>query len=416
MNKKSVFVAFSGCKVNQFEKNLLAEKFINEGFKITNKIEEAEYIVYNTCCVTEKAEQGCRRDIRKFHRTNPAAKIVITGCYGEKSKKEIQQMDGVFTVISNAQKEIIPEILSNKTPEYSDSLNYKYFRLHKDKSRAFLKIQDGCDAFCSYCIVPYVRGNPRSMPLEIVLENLTNLSCEHEVVLSGIHLGKWGKDMGLSFEKLMLEISKRGFPFRIRLSSLEATELTDELLYILKEMDNFCHHFHVPLQSGSDKILKLMNRNYDTNYFKNKIEKIRTLFNHACIGTDIIVGFPGENDNDFNDSKFFVETLPIDYLHIFTYSKRDGTEASYFKDEISRETAHNRMMILKEIDNKKRKCFIENFLDKEILCIADKGLPNGYFRAVSREYLKVIIKGFPPKSEFRAKIVDTKLPEAIILQ
>lgn len=412
--ENKVFIAFSGCKVNQFEKSLLLELFQKEGFFITESPDEADYIVFNTCAVTNKAESGCRQLIRKFNRLNPKSRIIITGCYAEKEREKLLSLPGVYKVFSNEQKLSIPASLTNKKTNNFNPLNFEYKRLFKDRSRAFLKIQDGCDSFCSYCIVPFLRGKPVSMPLKMVLKNLSNLIDENEVVLTGIHLGKWGKDIDMSFEDLMLAISKANFPFRIRLSSLEAKEITKNVLEILKEMNNFCHHFHIPLQSGSDRILKLMKRNYDKTFFKNKIDEVRKFFPNACIGIDVIVGFPGEDEQDFLETYRFLQDLPIDYMHIFTYSPREGTEAYNHKNLVDKDTVLIRYQKLKELNDVKRKFFIERFLNRDILCIPDKKIGSGYYRALSREYIKVIIKDKIPVREFRAKLINTDTLEAVI--
>lgn len=412
--ENKVFITFSGCKVNQFEKDLLSELFYKEGFVITKDIGEADYIVFNTCGVTKKAESECIQQIRKINRLNPNSKIIVTGCLAEKKKDKLLSLQGVYKVFLNKEKLCIPASLLEKRIDNKNTLQYEFKRLFKDRSRAFLKIQDGCDSFCSYCIVPYLRGKPVSMPLEIVLKNLHNLIDENEVVLTGIHLGSWGKDIGMAFQDLMLAISKEKFPFRIRLSSLEANEITDKLLKILENMENFCHHFHIPLQSGSDKVLRLMKRNYNKTFFGDKIDNVRKAFPNACIGTDIIVGFPGEDNDAFLETHNFLQNLPIDYIHIFTYSPRDGTEACNYKDKVDKETAYFRYQKLKELDGIKRKAFSRRFLHKEILCIPDKKIDENVYRALSREYLKVFIKNEIPNREFRAKVVNIDTYEAVI--
>lgn len=412
---EKVLITFSGCKVNQFEKGLLMELFQKEGFIITENINEADYVVFNTCAVTNKAESGCRQLIRKLNRLNPKSKIVITGCYAQKEKDTLLSLPGVYKVFSNEEKLSIPASLVNKKVDNISPLNFEFKRLFKDRARAFLKVQDGCDSYCSYCIVPFLRGKPVSMPLEMVLRNLRNMMDENEVVLTGIHLGKWGKDINLSFEDLMFTISKEKFPFRIRLSSLEPNEISINLLEILKNMDNFCHHFHIPLQSGSDKILNLMKRNYDKVFFKNKIQEIRKYFPDACIGTDVIVGFPEEEDVDFIETYDFLKYLPIDYMHIFTYSPRKGTEAYEYKKMVAKDISMVRYKKLKELDIKKRRDFLKKFLNKDILCILDKKIDENTYRALSREYIKVFIKKKIPKKEFKAKLVNIDNLEAVLV-
>ncbi len=412
--KNAVYVTYSGCKVNQFEKSLLIESFQKAGFSITETPEEAEYIIFNTCAVTDKAEQGCRQTISKLHRLNPNAKIILTGCYTEKEKNLIN-FPGVWKTFSNAEKTLIPSILTKNEIQNTHPLQFEYKRTYKDRARAFLKIQDGCDAFCSYCIVPFLRGKPVSMPLEFVIKNLHNLKDENEVVLTGVHLGKWGIDINSSFETLMESIKKEQYPFRIRLSSLEANEITYTLLEILSEMENLCHHFHIPLQSGSNKILKLMKRKYDTIAFEKKIELIRKFFPNACIGIDIIVGFPKEDEQCFKETLSLLNNIPIDYMHIFTYSPRKGTEAYKYDGKIDKNIVNHRFNLLKEIDSKKRREFIKRFVNKELLCIEEKRIDKNSYRVLSREYLKIFIKQEIPKKEFKAKLIDENTMEGVLV-
>jgi threonylcarbamoyladenosine tRNA methylthiotransferase MtaB len=412
--KNSVYITYAGCKVNQFEKSILIEFFQKAGFSITENPKDAEYIIFNTCAVTDKAEQGCRQIISKLHRLNPNAKIILTGCYTEK-ENNLKDFPGVWKIFTNSEKIFIPSILTNNEIKNSHPLQFEYTRTYKDRARSFLKIQDGCDAFCSYCIVPFLRGRPISMPLELVIKNLHNLRDENEVVLTGIHLGKWGIDINSSFETLMESIKNEHYPFRIRLSSLEANEITPTLLQILSEMENLCHHFHIPLQSGSNKILQLMKRKYDTSTFEKKIELIRKFFPNACIGIDIIVGFPKEDELCFQETLTLLNNIPIDYMHIFTYSPRKGTEAYEYDGKVDRNTTYERYNLLKEIDSKKRKEFIKRFVNKEVLCIEDKILDKNTYRVLSREYLKLFIKQEIPKKEFKAKLIDENTLEAVLV-
>jgi len=413
-NALTVYIGFSGCKVNQFEKNLLADKFLKFGFEVVTNFKKADIIVYNTCCVTEKAESGCRQALNKFHKENPTAKIVVTGCYAEKAKDFLSTMPFVSWVFGNSDKISIPEILSGKNTEVVNPVNFEFKQSFKERSRSVLKIQDGCDCYCSYCIVPLVRGKPVSMKKDLVLKNLWNLRNEREVVLTGIHLGKWGVEFGESIVNLMDEIRKQDFPFRIRLSSLYPTEITTDLLSVLKEMKNFCPHFHISLQSASDKILSLMGRSYKSYDFLKSVENIREFFPMAGIGIDVIVGFPGENQELFSETENLLKHANIDYMHIFPYSKRSGTKAAEMPNQISHTEKTERVKRLRAIDAEKRNNFTNRFLNKKLLCLVDKK-EGELYRAVTREYLKVYIKENPGRSEFTARLVDTKSLLAILV-
>lgn len=406
---KKVFVGYAGCKVNQFEKNFLEERFLQQGYEIVNDYREADLIVFNTCCVTKKAESDCRQRIRKMAKENINSKIVVTGCYAVKDKESFYKLPNVYLIIESDNKFSLPEIISKKESTVNHPLYFEYKRLIKERSRAFLKIQDGCDSFCSYCIVPYVRGTPKSMPEDLVLKNLENLSDENEVVLTGIHLGKWGVDIGNNIKNLFYKISKKKFKFRLRISSLEPLEIDSELLDILSNMENFCHHFHIPLQSGSNRILNLMNRKYTTKIYKEKIDMIRKYLPMSGIGLDIIVGFPTESEYDFNETIKFIKDLDVDYMHIFPYSDREGTTSFLLTPKIDKKIKEERVMVLKEIDKEKRESFYKRFLEKDIKCLFDR-VENGLNRFLTREYLKVYSHTITDKKEFSARLIKLNPP------
>ncbi|GAB4433069.1 MAG: tRNA (N(6)-L-threonylcarbamoyladenosine(37)-C(2))-methylthiotransferase MtaB [bacterium] len=410
----AVYIGFSGCKVNQFEKNLLAEKFISLGFSVTNTVKTADVIVYNTCCVTKKAETGCRQALNRYHSENPSAKIVVTGCLAEKDRGVLQSIPYVSMVVGNQDKNIIPELLTNASFKKVSTLNFEFKQSFRDRSRAILKVQDGCDSYCSYCIVPFVRGNPVSMRKEDVIKNLRNLKNEREVILTGIHLGKWGREFGENLTELIKAVKTEGFPFRIRVSSLDPTEISDELLIVLKDMDNFCPHFHISLQSASDKILGLMGRKYRAMDFVDRVKKIRQTFPSAGIGVDVIVGFPGEEEGNFKETENVLKDSPIDYMHIFPYSKREGTKAAEMNGQVTQEDKKDRVKRLKLLDSEKRRSFIERFYNKIVFCLVDKK-EGEFYRAITREYLKVYLKQNPGSEEFSAKVIDKEMALAIII-
>ncbi len=400
-----VYVAYSGCKVNQFEKNLIEEKFLEQGYSVTANLKEADIIVFNSCCVTKNAENGCRQAIRRFASQNHRSKIVVTGCYAEKNPDDLLSLPNVVKVIGNKNKIHIPKLLLNDDQSHLNSINFEFKRIFKERSRAFLKIQDGCDSFCSYCIVPHVRGNPVSMDESVVLRNLKNLSDEREVVLTGIHLGKWGIDMGKDIAYLFRKIKEASLPFRIRLSSLEPNEINEEILKIFADMENFCPHFHIPLQSGSDRILKLMKRKYHKYQFAQTVDLIRDYFPFAGIGIDIIVGFPTETDSDFQESLNFINQLPIDYLHIFRFSPREGTDAYKIEPKVPKNIVKMRAEQMAMVDAEKRRLFARRFAGREVKCLFDR-VERGLNRFVTREYLKVYSEKINIKEEFTAKVIE----------
>ncbi len=409
-----VYIGYSGCKVNQFEKNLLEEKFIELGASIVSNFRDADLIIFNTCCVTKNAEYGSRQAIRKIASDNSHAKIIVTGCYAEKNRQELLTLPKVISVIGNTDKINIPYILMKVNQKHTSGLNFTYKRIFKERSRAFLKIQDGCDSFCSYCIVPYVRGKPVSMDESLVIKNLKNLKDEKEVVLTGIHLGKWGIDKDKDFSYLMKTIKNLSLSFRIRLSSLEPNEINEELLKILSDMDNFCPHFHIPLQSGSNRILNLMKRDYKNQDFLKIITLIRNYFPDAGIGVDLIVGFPTESDNDFYDTYEFIKNLPIDYLHIFRFSPREGTYAFKLEPKVSKHIIKERAALMTLVDREKRSLFEDRFVGKEVKCLFDR-VEKGFYRFITREYLKVYSKNIDVKDEFTARVIrDSSLKLEII--
>ncbi|MCX7991253.1 MAG: tRNA (N(6)-L-threonylcarbamoyladenosine(37)-C(2))-methylthiotransferase MtaB [Proteobacteria bacterium] len=407
--KEKVYIAYSGCKVNQFEKNLLEERFIEKEFEIAHNYKSADIVVFNTCCVTKKAEDGCRQQIRKIAKHNNQVKIIVTGCYAQKDRERLYELPNVIKVFDNNEKFSIPEFLVGSESGVKDSLSFEFKRTFKERARAFLKIQDGCDSFCSYCIVPYLRGLPKSMPEELVIKNLINLQGEKEVVLTGIHLGKWGVERGESLKNLIKRVSREKFLFRLRLSSLEPQEIDKEFLNILKDMENFCPHFHIPLQSGSDRILKLMNRSYTTDFYMKKIDLIREYFPDAGIGTDLIVGFPTESDDDFIRTSKLLEVSPIDYIHVFRYSDRDGTSSFQLVPKIEEDLKEKRSELIREIDRKKRLAFYQRFLNRSVRCLLDRK-EKGVNRFLTREYLKVYSETIDEQEEFTAELISLNPP------
>jgi threonylcarbamoyladenosine tRNA methylthiotransferase MtaB len=339
---KKYYIYTFGCKVNQYESQLISEKFKNDKFECVQKPEEADIIIFNSCTVTVRADKKCEYFLRKTLRLSNKPKVILTGCI-TKNKNSI-----IKTLFPNV------EIITDKTKLFNKSQKISNFNKH---SRAFLKIQDGCDSFCSYCIVPYIRNVLWSKPENEVISEIKTLvkNMYFEIVLTGIHIGKYCN--GLS--ELLEKIVRIPLDFRLRISSIELNEINDKLIKIIKtNKEKICPHLHIPLQSGSDNILKQMNRKYSTRIFEDKIDEIMQILPDLTLTTDIITGFPGETEEHHNETCDFIKKNPFTKFHIFRYSDRLGTRASMFDEKISINKIKNRSKDLFEIDSAKRKKFL----------------------------------------------------------
>ncbi len=326
-----------GCKVNQYETQLLIETLEDLGYKIVSPEEPADIFVINTCTVTNISDRKSRQMIRKAHALNPKAKIIVTGCYAEREPEEIKQIEGVDLVLPNEKKTLIAKYLNDLCNDLD--LDNLFVNKYKDQTRALVKIEDGCDSFCSYCIIPYVRGSQiKSRPIDSITREVQNLvkNGHKEIVLTGIHLGAYGRELDnkVRLVDVLRAIHEIEGLERIRLSSIEPMDVTDELIYEISGLSKCAHHFHISLQSGSDRILRLMNRNYTAEDFENIINKIRYTIPDAGITTDIMVGFPGETDQDFMDTYNFISKIRFSRLHVFRYSPRRGTPAAKMKNQV----------------------------------------------------------------------------------
>ena len=333
-----------GCRVNIYESEYVESLLKNHGYEIVEFEDEADIYIINTCSVTNEADRKSRKMINQAKKRNSDAIVVVMGCYSQVKSDEIE----VDIVIGNKDKSLIVSYIE----DYIENKNKikKIYNLREDKyfepmiidsfdnhTRAFVKIQDGCNAFCSYCIIPYTRGCIRSKKMSDVIEEVSNLvkNGYKEIVLTGIHTGKYGIDFEEgSLEDLLRELVKIEGLYRLRLSSIEINEITDGIMELIKNNNIISSHFHIPLQSGSDKILKSMNRKYDLDYFKNRIKEIKNLRDDISVTTDLIVGFPGEEDDDFRETLNTLVEVGFSKIHTFPYSKREGTPASMMKDQV----------------------------------------------------------------------------------
>ncbi|HZK40868.1 MAG TPA: tRNA (N(6)-L-threonylcarbamoyladenosine(37)-C(2))-methylthiotransferase MtaB [Atribacterota bacterium] len=415
-----------GCKVNQYETESIISILQDKGFQIVDFHQNADIYIINTCTVTQEADRKSKQMIRKAIRQNRKSKIIVTGCYAQSDYEDLQKIEGISLIAGNGEKNDILQLLEkNDFPDpvirvkpakylkkYDNILKNKSSSLH---TRALLKIQDGCNRFCTYCKVPYVRGPARSRPVEDVLEEVSSLSSNgiKEVVLTGINLGTYGRDIDkgkINLAKLISLINSIKGIKRIRLSSIELVDIDAELLDVFKNCSKFCHHLHIPLQSGDDKILNLMNRPYDTSIFYQKISLIKETVPDIAITTDIMVGFPNEDDNSFSKTVSFVRKIHFAKMHVFKYSNRKKCVAALLPNKIDNIAKKERSKKLQELSKELFYDFQKNFLNSitEILVEDEIKDEEGriYSRGTTSNYIKVLIPAFTGK---RGEIVSVKL-------
>lgn len=415
-----------GCKVNSYESRIMTEDLINAGYveEKDNNIPADIYII-NTCSVTNTADSKSLKLIRQAIKKNKDAIIVVCGCLAQ-VKPETVNIEGVDIVIGNKNKSKVSEYINeyvknkNKKTDIYDISNVEFetMKLNNfDKTRAFIKIQDGCNNFCAYCIIPYTRGSVRSKPREDILNEIDHLTLNghKEIVLTGIHTGNYGSEFdNYDFADLLNEIVKIKKLSRIRISSIEITELNDRVLEIIKNNNVLVDHLHIPLQSGSDEILKLMNRKYDTKYFIEKINKIRKIRPDISITTDVIVGFPNETDKNFNETIETIKKVDFSKLHVFPYSKREGTKAATMEGQIKEEVKKQRVMELlklsKELENK----YMNKFIGKTLTFIPEV-YKDGYLIGHTGNYLLIKLKGCEEllHKEVSVKLLENQYPYII---
>ena len=364
-----------GCKVNQYESNMMKEKMLSSNFFYEENMSDANIIIVNTCSVTNVADKKCLKMIRKIKREYPNALLVVAGCSSQNNQNVYEALD-VDILLGNKDKSKIAELIK----EYLDT-EKKYVKFYNERNlefedmlikdynhvRAFIKIEDGCDNFCSYCIIPFVRGSVRSKDFDTVIKE-AKLLTEHghkEIVLTGIHTGHYTSN-NHDLTDLINELSKIDDLLRIRISSIEITELNDKFLEMLKINKKVCNHLHIPLQAGSDEILKRMNRKYDLAYYEEKINKIRSIRPDISITTDIIVGFPYETDELFNETLEFSKKMNFSKIHVFPYSIRVGTAAASMPNQVDEVTKKVRVKKLMALSKKQEKEYYEKFKGKEL--------------------------------------------------
>jgi len=434
---KKFHIQTLGCKVNQYESDGIGSTLEKKGWAKGNKNESCDVFIINTCAVTSKAGMQSRQAIRKIIRENPKARVIVTGCHAQTDPDVINNIhdslnhdnsDSInfpgFHIICHQDKTKIADnidlICSNnscfefKKTDFGKKNRFQGFNhaVKGSMTRAYLKIQDGCEAFCTYCIVPYARGSYVSMPQKDVLKHLEQLNDSgfKEVILTGIHTGMYGVDFKnkTNLFKLLEKINKEKPVHRIRLSSIEPGEINDDIINLAAKDNILCDHFHIPLQSGDDDILKKMKRPYDTKLFKNIIHNIHKKLPFAGIGVDTLIGFPGETDKQFENTYNLIEKLPLSYLHVFPFSPRKGTPAFSFKNQIDPEIIKQRCATMRQLDKIKRETFIKaNFnrnLEGLVQHKSDKN--SGMLKAVTSNYLNVFLNG---KSDLKGTILDLEV-------
>jgi threonylcarbamoyladenosine tRNA methylthiotransferase MtaB len=403
-----------GCKVNHFESEAIDQYLKNSEWHDAEIEEKADVIIINTCTVTQKASMQSRQAIRQAIRSNPDARIIVTGCYAQTDTKEIKKIKGVHDIIGSSLKHRIPQaILSSPDSERPDSpviivpdiSREQIFKqtpvgISSKRTRPFLKIQDGCNSFCSYCVVPYARGRSRSMAAEDVLEKIKLLadSGYKETVLTGVHLGCYGKDFpsgNNSLYKLLKRIDDSGIINRVRLSSIEPNELTAEIINLVACSSILCHHFHIPLQSGDNQILEMMNRPYKAKHFRELVLQIRSSIPDAAIGVDVLIGFPGETEEAFDATYEIIRELPVTYLHVFPFSPRKETPAYHYPNQVDNAVIKTRCKKIRELGKFKKKKFLKQSIGKttEILIEETPDKKSGLLKGLTGNYITVLLDG-----------------------
>lgn len=388
-----------GCKSNQFEGSIIKENLNKNGLQEVKNIEEADIYILNSCSVTHKSDNEAMYLLRNAKHKNANIINIITGCVAQIEKEKLFEHDFVDFVVGNDEKLNLFDILSNGLKcSASDIMKLKYFNKvvleDMTKTRASLKIQDGCDNRCSYCIIPYARGKSRSADIDFIIEQINNFS-KHgfkEVVLTGIHIGQWGKDFGMELLDLLKQIESRTTIERFRLGSLNPLEITDEMLEFLQKSDKFCPHFHLSLQSACNKTLKLMNRFYKVEDYLEQIEKINKIFDMPFLGSDIITGFAGETEEDFVITVENLKKSGLTQIHTFPYSIREGTVGATRENQVDEKIRQIRSDVVKALSTLKHKDFIEKNIGKtrEILIEKHPDKKTGCLKGVTRNYLTVI--------------------------
>ncbi|QUH26912.1 tRNA (N(6)-L-threonylcarbamoyladenosine(37)-C(2))-methylthiotransferase MtaB [Serpentinicella alkaliphila] len=413
-----------GCKVNQYETQAMSERFISNGYDIVDDTEAADVYVINTCTVTNVGDKKSRQFIRKVKRINPDAIIAVVGCYSQTAPEEVAKIEGVNIIIGTNDRNKIVDLVEECTVDdriniVEDIMQVREFEEMsiqeiKDKTRAFLKIQEGCNQYCSYCIIPYARGNIRSRKKSEIINEIEKLveNGFKEIVLTGIHVASYGRDLkdDNTLINVLKEVNDIEGLERIRLSSLEPTLFTEYFLKELSKLNKVCDHFHLSLQSGSDTVLKRMNRKYTTDQYRNIVKIIRSVYPDVSLTTDIIVGFPGETDEEFNETYDFVKEMNFSMIHVFKFSPRKGTPAAEYADQIDGVTKHKRSVRLIKLGDEMQLEYMNKFFGKtlDVLFESSSKELEGYIEGTTNNYIKVLCSA---NENIEGRILKVELTE-----
>lgn len=435
--KKTVSFYTLGCKVNQYETNAMEQQFIKNNYEIVENTQKADIYVINTCTVTNMAERKSRQMLRRVKEINPFAVLVVCGCYAQVAKNELEQIPEIDIILGINEKNEIVQIVENyiekmaeqdkrsQEAEIDDVSKQKEFLdfgdvTYTEKNRAVVKVQDGCNMFCSYCIIPYARGRIRSRKIESVVSEIKKIAKEEikEVVITGIHVASYGKDFDnentskkIRLIDLLEAINKIDGIDRIRLSSLEPTIVDEEFATRLSKLDKICDHFHLSLQSGCDETLKRMNRKYTTQIYRDAVATLRKYYPEASFTTDVIVGFPGETDEEFAKTYEFLKEIDFYRLHVFKYSPRRGTVAEKMPNQIDGNKKEERSNKLIELSNSTENKHNQSYIVKTVKVLFEE-FEDGFFKGHTTNYMMVKVAGEEEQSDkFVNKILDVKIKE-----
>jgi threonylcarbamoyladenosine tRNA methylthiotransferase MtaB len=412
-----------GCRASQADGAALEAALAAKGMSQAGRASDADVVVLNTCTVTSTADDELRQAVRRIHRESPEAKIVVTGCYAQRAPEEIASLPGVWLVAGNSHKTRIADLIETTEAYHGQIEVGDIFAQHDflstpvedalgDRTRPNLKIQDGCNNRCSFCIIPFVRGRSRSAPAEQVIAQVKALAEKYkEVVLSGINLGRWGRDFGGSAEMhprladLVRRLLNETRAERLRLSSVEPMDWSDDLISLVATSPRIAKHVHAPLQSGSDTVLRRMHRRYRPKHYADRIAKARAAMPDCAVGADVMTGFPGETDAEFEDSRAFIESLPFTYLHVFTYSERPGTPAAEAATQVPKDVRKHRTHVLRELSAKKNREFRAAMVGRTLSAVTIASTSDDGRVALSENYLKIALAA--PREANR--IVDVRI-------
>ena len=444
------YVENFGCRATQADGAAIERQLAGQGLSRVDDAGQASVVVLNTCTVTSAADHDARAAVRRIHRKNPDCRILVTGCYAQRAPEEIAGIPGVTWVVGNSHKHDIPSIIAaGPSGAAETTLAHHFVSLDSlrqsppamqvvgdifahtqlmaapvfgeaagDLTRPNLKVQDGCDNRCSFCVIPYVRGQSRSLPLEEVIREMNGLVSAgyREVVISGINLGRWGHDLSPQkrFAKLLRAILKETELERLRISSVEPMDWTDEVIDIVASSSRIAKHAHVPLQTGSDRVLRLMHRKYRPWHYAAKLRKIRAAIPRAAIGADVMVGFPGETDSDFEESRDFIASQPFTYLHVFTYSSRPGTPSASMPDQVDPQVRRERNRILRELAAKKKNAFLDRFVGQRLSTITLNVQQDDCTESLTDNYQKLMLHGRHAPNRMVTAFIERRDGETLI--